>query len=155
MVWVAVYAIWISYIYRFMGRRDIVELNLHKYETSKNRIPRTLLHLIFYAGKYLVLFPIVAFAWFTILFVLFIFLAKTHSLDPRLLVSMAGSTAMRFIAFLLVPVSGPSENPALSLVGSVLYRHILLLEPSPDANFAAYFSADRQRRLLHGSHQWT
>jgi len=103
---VAVYAIWISYIYRFMGRRDIVELNLQKYETSKNRIPRTLLHLIFYAGKYLVLFPIFAFAWFTILFVLFIFLAKTRSLDSRPLVSMAGSTAMRIIAFLISTCPG-------------------------------------------------
>ncbi|MDA1220096.1 MAG: hypothetical protein O2909_11745, partial [Chloroflexi bacterium] len=67
VVGVAIYAIFVFNFYRFMGRRDIFELNLEKYEQSKNRSLRILLHLIFYAGKYLVLFPIVAFAWFIIL----------------------------------------------------------------------------------------
>jgi len=47
IVGVAIHAIFVSNIYRFMGRRDIFELNLEKYETSKNRSLRTLLHLIF------------------------------------------------------------------------------------------------------------
>ena len=38
---VAVYAIFVFNIYRFMGRRDIFDLNLKKYETSKNRSLRT------------------------------------------------------------------------------------------------------------------
>ena len=83
---VAVYAIFVFNIYRFIGRRDIFDLNLKKYETSKNRSLSTLLYPIFYEGKYLVLFT---------------FLAKSRSLGPRLLVSMVVLAAIEVIAFLI------------------------------------------------------
>jgi hypothetical protein len=89
VIGVAVYAISVSNSYRFMGRRDIFYLNLEKYETSKNRSPRILPHLIFYVGKYPVLSPIVAFVWLIIVIALLTFLAKTSSLDSILLVSMS------------------------------------------------------------------
>ena len=50
-------------------------------------------------GKYLVLFPIVAFAWFIILTVLLTFLAKTRSLDLILLVSMSVLAAIGVTAY--------------------------------------------------------
>lgn len=96
---VAIYAIFIFNFYRFLGRRDIFELNLEKYEQSKNRSLRILLHLIFYVGKYLVLFPVVAFAWFIILTVLLTFLAKNRSVDSILLVAMSVLAAIRVTAY--------------------------------------------------------
>ena len=105
VIGVAVYASFVFNFYRFMGRRDIFELNLEKYETSKNRSLTILLHLIFYVGKYLVLFPIFAFAWFIILTVLLTFLAKTRSLDSILLVSMSVLAAIRVTAHYNVDLS--------------------------------------------------
>lgn len=99
VVGVSVYAIFIFNFYRFLGRRDIFELDLDKYQQSKIRSLRILLHLVFYVGKYLVLFPIVAFAWFMILTVLLIFLAKNRSVDSILLVAMSVLAAIRVTAY--------------------------------------------------------
>jgi hypothetical protein len=99
VVGVSVYAIFVFNFYRFLGRRDIFELDLDKYKQSKIRSLRILLHLIFYVGKYLVLFPIVAFAWFVILTVLLIFLAKNRSVDSILLVAMSVLAAIRVTAY--------------------------------------------------------
>lgn len=96
---VAVYAIFIFNFYRFMGRKDIFQLDLEKFEQSRFRSMRVLLHMIFYVGKYLILFPIVAFAWFVILTVLLTFLAKNRSLDSILLVSMSVLSAIRVTAY--------------------------------------------------------
>jgi len=99
VVGVAVYAIFIFNFYRFLGRRDIFELSLGKYENSKIKSLRILIHLLLYVGKYLVLFPIVAFAWFIILTVLLTFLAKNRAADSILLIAMAVLSAIRVTAY--------------------------------------------------------
>jgi hypothetical protein len=99
VVGVAVYSIFVFNFYRFLARRDIFELSLERYEHSKIRVLRIMLQLLFYVFKYLVLFPIVAFAWFIILTVLLTFLAKNRSLDSILLVAMAVLSAIRVTAY--------------------------------------------------------
>jgi len=42
-----------------------------------------------YVGKYLILFPVVAFSWFAILTTLLAFLARGQTIDEVLLISMA------------------------------------------------------------------
>jgi Na+/H+ antiporter NhaD/arsenite permease-like protein len=71
------YAVFIFKFYRFLGRRDIFALDLSKYERSESHSVSILLRVVFYFGKYLVLFPVVAFFWFAVLTILLSFLAKT------------------------------------------------------------------------------
>lgn len=99
VIGMAIYAIFIFNFYRFMGRKDIFQLNVEKFEQSKYRSLRILLHLVFYIGKYLIMFPIVAFAWFIILTILLTFLAKNRSVDSILLVAMAVLSAIRVTAY--------------------------------------------------------
>jgi len=99
VVGVSVYSIFVFNFYRFLARRDIFELNLEKYQQSRIRSLRILLHLVFYLGKYLVLFPIVAFAWFVVLTVLLSFLAKNRSVDSILLVAMSVLAGIRITAY--------------------------------------------------------
>ena len=63
----AIYAIFIFNFYRFLGRKDLFELNLERYEQSKMPALRMTIHFFSYVGKYLIFFPFVAFAWFVIL----------------------------------------------------------------------------------------
>ena len=95
----AIYAIFIFNFYRFLGRKNIFELDVAKYEQSKHRSFRILMGVIFYVAKYLVLFPIVAFAWFIILTVLLSFLAKRQPIDTILLIAMAVLSAIRVTAY--------------------------------------------------------
>ena len=95
----AIYAIFIFNFYRFVGRKDLFELNLERYEQSKLRALRMTLHFFSYVGKYLILFPVVAFAWFVILTTLLSFLAKQQSIDSILLIAMAVLSAIRITAY--------------------------------------------------------
>jgi hypothetical protein len=95
----AIYAVFIFNFYRFLGRKNIFELNLDKYQQSRFQFPRVMLHLIFYVIKYLMVFPFVAFAWFVILTVLLAFLAKEQPIDRILLVSIAVLSAIRITSY--------------------------------------------------------
>ena len=79
----------------FMGQA----LSSEKYEQSKFQLLRVMLHLVFYVCKYLILFPIVAFAWFVILTVLLAFLGKNQSIETILLIAMAVLSAIRVTAY--------------------------------------------------------
>ena len=52
-----------------------------------------------YVGKYLILFPVVAFSWFAILTTLLTFLARGQTIDEILLISMAVLSAIRITAY--------------------------------------------------------
>ena len=95
----AVYAIFIFKFYKFLGRKDIFSLNMSKYEQAKFKAARMTLQVIFYIGKYLILFPFVAFFWFAVLTFLLAFLAKNQPIQTILMVSMAVVSAIRLTAY--------------------------------------------------------
>lgn len=95
----AIYAIFIFNFYRFLGRKDLFELNLERYEQSKMPALRMTIHFFSYVGKYLIFFPFVAFAWFVILTTLLAFLARQQSIESILLVAMAVLSAIRITAY--------------------------------------------------------
>ena len=99
VIGMAIYAVFIFNFYRFLGRKDIFELDLTRYERSKFRVLRSTLYLISYVGKYLILFPIVAFAWFVILTALLVFLSKNQTIENILLIAMAVLSAIRITAY--------------------------------------------------------
>jgi hypothetical protein len=98
-VGVAIYAIVIFNLYRFMSRKDIFNLDFSKFEESSHPALRKTLHLIFYVAKYLILFPLFAFLWFGILVVMVAFLAKTKEVDDLLLIAIAVLTAVRVTSY--------------------------------------------------------
>ena len=98
-VGVAIYAILIFNLYRFMSRRDIFNLDFSKYEESRYPALRKTLHLIFYISKYLLIFPLFAFFWFGVLVVMVAFLSKTREVDDLLLIAMAVLTSVRVTSY--------------------------------------------------------
>ena len=98
-VGVAIYAILIFNLYRFMSRKDIFNLDFSRFEQSKNPALSKTLHLFFYVAKYLLIFPLFAFAWFGILVVLVAFLSKTSEVEDLLLIAMAVLTAVRVTSY--------------------------------------------------------
>ena len=98
-VGVAIYAIMIFNLYRFMSRRDIFNLDFTKYEESGHPVLRKTLHFIFYIAKYLLIFPLFAFFWFGVLVVMVAFLSKTKEVEDLLLIAMAVLTAVRVTSY--------------------------------------------------------
>ena len=95
----SIYAIFIFNFYRFVGRKDLFDFDLSRYQQSKHRALRETLHFVAYVGKYLILFPVVAFSWFAILTTLLAFLARGQTIDEILLISMAVLSAIRITAY--------------------------------------------------------
>jgi hypothetical protein len=98
-VGVAIYAIIIFNLYRFMSRKNIFNLDFSKYEESGHPALRKILHLIFYLAKYLLIFPLFAFFWFGVLVVMVAFLSKTKEVEDLLLIAMAVLTSVRVTSY--------------------------------------------------------
>ena len=98
-VGVAIYAIVIFNLYRFMSRRDIFNLDFTKYEGSGHPALRKTLHFIFYVAKYVLLFPLFAFFWFGVLVIMVAILSKTKEVEDLLLISMAVLTSVRVTSY--------------------------------------------------------
>ena len=98
-VGVAIYAIIIFNLYRFMSRRDIFNLDFSKYEESRHPALSKTLHFIFYVAKYLLIFPLFAFFWFGVLVVMVAFLSKTKEVEDLLLIAMAVLTSVRVTSY--------------------------------------------------------
>ncbi len=98
-VGVAIYAILIFNLYRFMSRKDIFNLNFSKYEASRHQLLRKTLAFIFYIAKYLLIFPLFAFLWFGVLVVMVAFLSKTKEVEDLLLIAMAVLTSVRVTSY--------------------------------------------------------
>ena len=98
-VGVAVYAILIFNLYRFMSRKDIFNLDFSRFEERSHPVFRKTLHLIFYIAKYLLIFPLFAFFWFGVLVVMVAFLSKTREVEDLLLIAMAVLTSVRVTSY--------------------------------------------------------
>ena len=98
-VGVAIYAVLIFNLYRFMSRKNIFNLDFSKYEESKHPVLAKTLHFIFYVAKYLLIFPLFAFFWFGVLVVMVAFLSKTKEVDDLLLIAMAVLTSVRVTSY--------------------------------------------------------
>ncbi len=95
----SIYAIFIFNFYRFVGRKDLFDFDLSRYQQSKHPALRMTFHFVTYVGKYLILFPVIAFAWFAILTTLLAFLARGQTINDILLISMAVLSAIRVTAY--------------------------------------------------------
>ena len=96
---VAIYAVCIFNLYRFMSRKNIFNLDFSKYEESSHPALTKTLHLIFYIAKYLLIFPLFAFFWFGVLVVMVAFLSKTKEVEDLLLIAMAVLTSVRVTSY--------------------------------------------------------
>ena len=98
-VGVAIYAILIFNLYRFMSRRNVFNLDFSKYEESRHPFLGRTLHLIFYVAKYLLIFPLFAFFWFGVLVVMVALLSRTKEVEDLLLIAMAVLTSVRVTSY--------------------------------------------------------
>lgn len=98
-VGVGIYAILIFNLYRFMSRRDIFNLDFSKFGESRHPALSKTLHFVFYVIKYVLFFPLFAFAWFGVLVVMVAFLSKTKEVEDLLLIAMAVLASVRVTSY--------------------------------------------------------
>ncbi len=93
------YAVFIFKFYRFVAARDMFEMDLSKFEKSRFHVIRVFLHLVMYVIKYIVLFPLFAIFWFTVLTLILAFLSKEQAFPQVLLAALATVSAIRVTTY--------------------------------------------------------
>ncbi len=101
----ALYALFIFRFYQFVASRDIFAFDVSKYEQARFRAARVFLHGILYAGKYLFVFPVVAFFWFAAITIMLSFLAPNQEFREILLVAMAVVGTIRISSYIAEDLS--------------------------------------------------
>ncbi len=94
-----IYSIFIFKFYRFLARKDIFSINLHKYDRDGHAKRKKFFALLLHLFKYLILFPVFTFIWFIVLSLLLAFLTKAPTVENILLLSMAVVGAVRITAY--------------------------------------------------------
>jgi hypothetical protein len=101
----AIYSIFVFKFYRYIATQDIFEFDLSRYGKSTFRLLRVCMHIVLYGVKYIGIFPIVVFFWFSIITVMLTFLARDQTFPDILLVSMAMVGAIRVSAYIMEDLS--------------------------------------------------
>ena len=96
---IALYSIFIWFFYRFLARKDVLRLNLEKYNVYKHsgilKFFRTMLYVI----QYMIIAPIAIFLWFAVLSIFVIILAKEIEVGTVILICAALISAIRITAY--------------------------------------------------------
>ncbi|MBU0958382.1 MAG: hypothetical protein KKB31_00410 [Nanoarchaeota archaeon] len=97
---IIIYSVFVFYFYRFLAKKNIIELNLHQYNRYSNSNLAKFFAIIFYIVEYLVLLPILTFFWFAVLAILILTLAEGIPLSSVLLISAALVASVRTTAYI-------------------------------------------------------
>ncbi len=94
------YSIFIFKFYRFLAKKDIIELNLKKkYSRGNHYLVKKFFSIGLYILEFIILLPIFIFFWFAVLAILLIFLTKSQSVETILLVAMAVVGTVRLTSY--------------------------------------------------------
>ncbi len=121
----ALYVIFIWKFYKFLAKRDIINIDLSKFNRSEHPVLSKTFASTFFLIEYLIILPILVFFWFSILALFLLFLSKTQSVSHILLISAAIVSATRMASY----YSGtPAKELAKIFPLSIL--SVFLLDPN-------------------------
>jgi len=96
---IVVYSVFVFYFYRFLAKKNIIELNLNQYNQYANQAVVKFFAVIFYLIEYVIILPFLTFFWFGVLSILILLLSKGIEISTILLISAALVAAVRITAY--------------------------------------------------------
>lgn len=96
---IVIYSVFVFYFYRFLAKKNIIELNLNQYNQYRNPAITKLFAFIFYVIEYIVLLPVLTFFWFSVLAILILLLSKEIGAATILLISAALVASVRVTSY--------------------------------------------------------
>jgi len=98
-VLIAFYAWFIWKFYRFIATKNILHLNLNKYNTSEHPFFTKLLAGIFFLLEYIIILPFLIFFWFGVFTLFLILLTENIVLSNLLIISASVIAAIRLTSY--------------------------------------------------------
>ena len=97
---IVLYSVFVFNFYRFLAKKNIIELNLNQYNQYSNPATIKFFAALFFIVEYIILLPILTFFWFAILSILILILAQGLELKTILLISAALVASVRVTSYL-------------------------------------------------------
>ena len=99
VVGLVAYSIFIFAFYRFVARRDIIELELRKYASGFKGFLNNLFRTLLYILQYILLYPFLSIVWFGVFTMFLAVVSPGYSAERIMLVSMSVVTSIRVSAY--------------------------------------------------------
>jgi len=96
---ITIYAIFIWKFYKFLARRNIIDLHLEQYNRTSHPFLNKFLASVFFLLEYIIIVPILVFFWFSVLAAFLLLLSKTQDVSQVLIISAAIVAATRMTAY--------------------------------------------------------
>lgn len=96
---VLLYTIFVWKFYRFIAKKNIIELDLNQYNRSQHAFLEKFLSGVFYLVEYIIILPFLIFFWFAILTLFLLVLTETLEIGALLLVSATIIAAVRMASY--------------------------------------------------------
>ena len=131
---IAVYGIFVYYFYKFLSQKNIINLNLKKFNTSEHPAASKSMAVLFYIIEYIIILPILTFIWFSVLAIFLLVLARTSEVATILTIAAALVAAVRLTSYVSQNLSQdlakmlPLTLLALALVEPGFFSVKLLIE---------------------------
>jgi hypothetical protein len=119
-----IYSVFVFYFYRYLAKKNLIELNLAQYNQYSNPAIIKFFATIFYIVEYIVILPVLTFFWFAVLAVLILVLSEGLEVPVVLLISAALVASVRITAYL-------SENLSRDLAKMLPFTLIAIAITKP------------------------
>jgi hypothetical protein len=121
---IVIYSVFVYYFYRFLAKKNIIELNLNQYNQYQSPGIVKAFAALFYILEYIIFLPIMTFVWFAVLAILILLLAEGMDVGTILLISAALVASVRFTAYV-------SENLSKDLAKMLPFTLIAIAITKP------------------------
>ena len=119
---ILMYAVFIWKFYKFLARRDIIQLNLRQYEYSVHPSLEKSLAVALYTLEYLIILPFLVLFWFAIFSIFLLVLSESQDTQQILMISAAIIASTRITSYISEDLS---KDVAKILPFTVLAAFIL------------------------------
>lgn len=96
---VVIYAVFVWKFYRFVSKKNIIELNLKKYSRAEHPVLAKLVAGGLYFIEYIIILPFLIFFWFAVFTLFLIFLTENLEVSTLLLISAVIIAAIRMTSY--------------------------------------------------------
>jgi hypothetical protein len=96
---IVIYSIFTWKFYRFLSKKDLISLNLIKYNHLKHPFLNKLWAIILYLIEYIIILPFLIFFWFGVLALLILVLSENLAINQVIIVSAAMVAAIRMLSY--------------------------------------------------------
>ncbi|MFH1290223.1 MAG: hypothetical protein ABIH92_02325 [Nanoarchaeota archaeon] len=101
----AIASLFIFKFYKSISKRNLIKLNLRKYNTSEHPLINKLFAMILYLLEYIVIMPILIILWFVGLAIVLLLIAKGQTIGYILWLSASMIGAIRILAYIRGEIS--------------------------------------------------